>query len=124
MNCVKTENLELVRTIKTNNKHIEELKEQDRRRNEEIARLVGLLTEEDFLKRFGIIEANDQDRPINAPLKELLTKFERGIVMTCIDNNITKTDALHVIEAKYPRIYGVVSNNWDYYYNMYLKTKN
>jgi len=44
--CCCVENLELKNTIKTNNKHIEELKEQDRRRDEEIARLVGLLTEE------------------------------------------------------------------------------
>jgi len=114
---VETENQELGRTIKMNNTRIEELKEQDRRRDEEVARLVGLLTEEDFLKRFKIIEEV-------CPLKELLTKFERGIVMTCIDNNITKTNALHVMEVKYPRIFGIVSNNWDYYYNMYLKTKN
>jgi hypothetical protein len=111
-------NDELITQIDINNTRIEELKE-DRRRDEEITRLVRLLTEEDFLKRFGIIE-----EPNIKPLKELLTKFERGIVMTCIDNNITKTDALHVMEAKYPRIYGVVSNNWDYYYNMYLKMKN
>ena len=55
--------------------------------------------------------------------KELLTKFERGVVMACIDINITKENALHVMEVKYPRIYGGVSNNWSHYYNMYLKTK-
>jgi len=99
-------NAELMIQININNKRIGELKEQDNHKDAEIARLVGLLTIGD------------------APFKELLTKFERGIVMTCIGNNITKPNALHVMEVKYPRIYGVVSNNWDHYYNMYLKTKN
>jgi len=55
--------------------------------------------------------------------KELLTKYERSVVMICIDINITKASALHVMEVKYPRIYGVVSDNWSHYYNMYLKAK-
>jgi len=104
MNTIETENQKLINTIKINNVRIEELKEQDRHRDEEITRLTELL--------------------VALEPKELLTKFERGIVMTCIGNNITKINALHVMEVKYPRIYGVVSNNWDHYYNMYLKTKN
>ena len=55
--------------------------------------------------------------------KELLTKYEKGIVMSCIDCNITKKHALETMRIKYPRIFSIVINDWDYYYKEYNTVK-
>ena len=54
----------------------------------------------------------------------VLSKKDFIIALLCIDNNISKANALNTMQIKYPHIYNVVVNDWDNYYNQYRNIEN
>lgn len=73
--------------------------------------------------RYCCKECQVKDWKRHKPQCSYISPKETDIVLNIIDGCLTKSDALHVMDIKYNRLYKIVEKDWDYYYSKYLDSK-
>lgn len=73
--------------------------------------------------RYCCKECQVKDWKRHKPECSYISPEETDIVLNIIDGCLTKSDALHIMDIKYNRIYKIVEKDWDYYYSKYLDSK-